>query len=380
MIDSTPAKSTWKSNKLFEGLDNNQLGLIESQLHEISFEEDEVMMEEGEEGSFVFLMTEGSAYVYNDRLRLSDIQPGELVGLMALIDKQPRSASVIAGKGGARGFAINAQNWDRLMQNGHEDIKSTILTNYLKYQQAAFRKTNQLGLREANARLSLERHRVMSAHFFAQMVLGLIIFIFLLGFLTDKAKEVESTFISFGLLFAYSVWSFLYIRHSHFPMEAFGITMKNFKPAIKLALGWTSGFVIVLFLLKWVMITFWPTLFGEGIIDFDLVEENGWLYAGIIITVYSLHAILQEFIARSCIQGGLMQFIVGKWSEWKSIVLATLMFSSFHIMLNLKYGFLTMIPGFIWGYLFYKQRNLLAVSISHIIIGIVALFVLNLLG
>jgi membrane protease YdiL (CAAX protease family) len=163
-------------------------------------------------------------------------------------------------------------------------------------------------------------------------------------------------------------------------MEAFGITMKNFRPAIKLVFGWTSTFVIVLFLLKWGMITFWPERFGDRLIDFYLIEESGWLFAAVIIIVYSLHAILQEFIARSCIQGGLMQFIVGKGSEWKSITLATLMFSSFHIMLNLKYGFLTMIPGFIWGYLFYKQRNLLAVSISHIVIGIVALFVLNLMG
>jgi membrane protease YdiL (CAAX protease family) len=56
------------------------------------------------------------------------------------------------------------------------------------------------------------------------------------------------------------------------------------------------------------------------------------------------------------------------------------MFGSFHIMLNLKYGLLTLIPGLLWGYLFYKERNLLAVSISHVIIGIVALFVLNLMG
>jgi hypothetical protein len=88
---------------------------------------------------------------------------------MSLIDKEPRSASVLAGKGGAKGFAINAKAWDQLMNNGHEGIKSTILTNYLRYQQAAFRKTNQLGLKEANARLSLEKHRVMSAHFFARI-------------------------------------------------------------------------------------------------------------------------------------------------------------------------------------------------------------------
>jgi membrane protease YdiL (CAAX protease family) len=191
--------------------------------------------------------------------------------------------------------------------------------------------------------------------------------------------QVESTFISFGLLFAYAVWSFFYIRHSHLPMEAFGVTSSNLRPAMRLSIQVTAVFVLFLFLLKWLMITFWPHKFGDQLIDFYLLKKDGWLYASVVLIVYSLHAILQEFIARSCIQGGLMEFIGGKWSEWKSIILATLMFSSFHIMIDIKYGMLTIVPGLLWGYLFYRQRNLLAVSFSHIVIGIVALFVLNLL-
>jgi membrane protease YdiL (CAAX protease family) len=194
------------------------------------------------------------------------------------------------------------------------------------------------------------------------------------------ARQVESTFISVGLLFAYAVWSYLYIRFSHFDLKTFGITMTNFKPALKLSLKMTLAFVVMLFVLKWILITYWPDDFGNNLIDFQLLDQNGIGYVVLVIGIYSFHAILQEFIARSCIQGGLMEFITGKWAEWKSIILATLMFSSFHIMIDIKYGFLTIAPGLLWGYLFYKNRNLLAVSISHIIIGIVALFVLNLMG
>jgi membrane protease YdiL (CAAX protease family) len=135
-----------------------------------------------------------------------------------------------------------------------------------------------------------------------------------------------------------------------------------------------------LFFLKWLLIGFWPEDYGNQIIDFYLLKNNNIGYSMLIILVYSMHAVLQEFIARSCIQGGLMEFVMGKWREWKSIVLASLMFSSFHIMIDVKYGFLTIIPGLMWGYLFYRNRNLLAVSLSHILIGITALFVLNILG
>ena len=86
---------------------------------------------------------------------------------------------------------------------------------------------------------------------------------------------------------------------------------------------------------------------------------------------------MQEFIARGCIQGGLHQFVSGKWAAITSIFLATMMFSVFHLMLDMKFALLTIIPSLLWGFLFYKERNLWAVAISHIIIGVVAFFVLG---
>jgi CRP-like cAMP-binding protein len=375
----TTFRRPWASNKLFEGLNSNQLDLLERYLYPVAYKPHESIMKEGEEGSFVFLAGEGSAYVQKGELKLSDIHPGDLVGLMALIDQQPRSASVIAGKDGVSGYAIDLKHWKQLMNEEHAEVKTAILTNYLKYQQTAFRNTNQLGLKEARARLELEKQRVMSAHFFAQMVVGLISFVFLLGFLTDLAKQIESTFISFVLLFGYAIWSFLFIRHSKIPLRAFGITMDNFQSAIRLIGGATVVFIISLFALKWLLTIMWPEVYGNRIIDFYLLEKQGLGYTLIVLVVYALHAFLQEFIARGCIQGGLMQFVVGKWAQWKAIVLSTLMFSTFHIMIDLRYGFITIIPGLFWGYLFYKQKNLLAIGISHIAIGILALFVLNLM-
>ena len=89
---------------------------------------------------------------------------------------------------------------------------------------------------------------------------------------------------------------------------------------------------------------------------------------------------MQEFIARGCIQGGLHQFITGKFSAITAIFVATMMFSVFHLMMDMRFALLTIIPGLFWGYLFYKQRNVLAVSISHIVIGLVAIFVLGIVG
>lgn len=367
----------WTSNMLFKRLDDKQLKVIEPYVYKLSYGSNDMVMNEGENGLFAFLIGEGSVSVYKNELKLTDIQSGNLVGLMALIDGNLRSANVIAGSDGARGYGISKDGWNQIINNGDSKIESILLSNYLKYQQDTVRNTNVLGLTEARGRIEEEKKRVMSAHFFTQMVLGMVIFTFVLGYLSDLADRTESTYVSFVLLAAYSIWSFYYVRHSGISFASFGLDLKNFKPAMILNLKATSIFILLLFIVKYILINFLPDQFGDQLIDFYTFKDGSIISVFFLIFLYSIHAIFQEFIARACIQGGLMQFISGKWADWKAIILATLMFSSFHIMIDVTYAFLTIIPGLFWGYLFAKEKNLLAVSISHILIGIVAIFILN---
>lgn len=364
---------------LFQGLSDDQLTTVDPHIYPMSFISNEVIMKEGEEGSFAFLVDEGVVSVRKDELQLSEIHPGNVVGLMSLIDENPRSATVFAGENGAKGYGINRDGWNKIIHIKNSSIPAVLLTNYLKYQQDAVRNTNVLGLTEARGRIEEEKKRVMSAHFFAQMVLGMVIFTFILGYLSDLADQTESTYVSFVLLGAYAIWSFYYVRHSGISIASFGLDMKNFKPALMLSLKATMVFIILLFLVKFVLISFLPDHFGNQLVEFYRSDDGRIISVILVIVMYSVHAIFQEFIARACIQGGLMQFITGKWADWKSNILATLMFSSFHIMIDLKYAYLTIIPGLFWGYLFAKKKNLLAVAVSHILIGIVAIFMLNLM-
>lgn len=370
----------WKENFLFEGLDKAQLARIEPLVYKVEFGESDQIMQEGEEGTFVFIISEGSAVVYKNELKLTELFPGDLVGLMALIDTKPRSASVMAGEQGVKGFSINREAFWQILKDRQDAIASMILMNYLKYQQDTVRNTNEFSLNEARMRLEVEKKRVLSGKFFAQMVLGQVVFTFCQGFLYEKAHNVESTYISFMVLAVYSIWSGFFVWQSGLARELFGLTMKNFVPALKLMIPATLGFAAMLIVLKWGMITFFPERFGRNLIDFyhqPSVESTSVL---VIVFLYIIHATFQEFIARACIQGGLQQFIDGKRSALYSIVLATLMFSSFHLMIDLNFALITIVPSMFWGYLFSRHKSLPAVAISHIIIGILALFVLNIAG
>jgi len=60
-----------------------------------------VLMREGEEGSSLFLIHEGSVKIVTadskgDELIINTCGPGEIIGEMALLDRAPRSATVVA--------------------------------------------------------------------------------------------------------------------------------------------------------------------------------------------------------------------------------------------------------------------------------------------
>ena len=48
-----------------------------------------------------------------------------------------------------------------------------------------------------------------------------------------------------------------------------------------------------------------------------------------------------------------------------------------HTYISLEFAIATFIPGISWGWLFQKQRSLVGVSVSHALIGLWIVFILN---
>ncbi len=362
----------WASNFLFEGVSAQDLLAIEPHVEPVAYSPDEVIMREGEPGDFMVMIDDGTVDVFKNEIKLSERGSEDLIGLMALVEGCSRSATVISGAKGTSGYKIDRDAWRQIMTTR---IRPALLHNYLIYQQNTIRRSDAKRLKEVREKLRVEQKRVLSARFFVQMVIGLILFTFALGSLNELAADQESTYISFGVLFVYAAWSFVFLRQSKLPKAVFGLTMENFKPALRLSLISSFVFLVGMGIFRFVQTSVAPEVYGAEF--FSFYENDSGMPTWGLIVLYSMHAIMQEFIARGCIQGGLHQFVSGKWASFTSIFLATMMFSVFHLMLDMKFALLTIIPSLLWGFIFYKQRNLLAVAISHIIIGVVAFFVLG---
>ncbi len=114
-----------------------------------------------------------------------------------------------------------------------------------------------------------------------------------------------------------------------------------------------------------------------------VIEAISWdKYGSVQFTIflfilYALLVPVQELVARAVIQSSLMKIFSGRWMLLKAILLSNLMFSAFHLYLEMTFAIMTFIPGIFWGYLFAKQKGLLGVSISHIIIGLFVLIFLS---
>ena len=81
---------------LFEGLSKKELSQIHSQAREGEFAPEDVIVSEGETGVGFHLIISGRAKVLTGKKVLANLGPGEFFGELSLIDRGPRTATVVA--------------------------------------------------------------------------------------------------------------------------------------------------------------------------------------------------------------------------------------------------------------------------------------------
>ncbi len=82
--------------KLFRGLPREEIAAIALLAVEERFADGEVLFREAEDGSTLYLLTEGELLVERKDQFVTTLHPGDVVGEMAVLDSQPRSADVSA--------------------------------------------------------------------------------------------------------------------------------------------------------------------------------------------------------------------------------------------------------------------------------------------
>jgi len=171
------------------------------------------------------------------------------------------------------------------------------------------------------------------------------------------------------------------IRLSRFPLAFYGLRLDNWRPALALALKTSLIFVGLMALTKSALIVFVPSLnhlavVAPATISLDGEAQVSWLVYAAIILLYTLFVPAQEFVARCGIQAPLYAFLDGSElgrRTW-AILVSNFAFAAAHAHTNPTFALATFIPGIFWGWLFARTHSLLAVSVSHVIIGGAGIF------
>ena len=143
-----------------------------------------------------------------------------------------------------------------------------------------------------------------------------------------------------------------------------GVTTNRPKETIRTALIVAVAAVALLFVIKLVARMIDPNCFEPDAPFFDISRF------GLRQIIYILTAGIQEFLARSVIQGNLKRITVSDHRALLAIVLSSLIFAALHI----HFGFLFMVGAAILagleGILYEKQQNIFGVWIVHWAFGV----------
>jgi len=169
------------------------------------------------------------------------------------------------------------------------------------------------------------------------------------------------------------------MKSTPYSWSDYGFTLKNWQSCLADTLLKTSIFILLMTGLKWSLIEL--ELLPKPLFSFPFFREYSFLFAVIIAAIYSCFCILQEIIFRSAVQHSLIHFLTGRYAKMRIIATTTLIAAATHLHLkSIIFPLIVIFPNIFWCMLYDKHRSLLSVSLSHILIGVWALFILGIPG
>ncbi|MBV8950124.1 MAG: cyclic nucleotide-binding domain-containing protein [Actinobacteria bacterium] len=81
---------------LFSALSRKELGLVARRSEDVTVAPGKVLVSEGAPGSEFFVIVDGTAKVTRQGRKVATLGPGAAFGELALLDRAPRNASVVA--------------------------------------------------------------------------------------------------------------------------------------------------------------------------------------------------------------------------------------------------------------------------------------------
>jgi len=354
-----------KANYLFKNLSNEQINQILSISKEIELLKGDYLMHEGDVGNEIYLILSGKVGVFKKEeqteksQKIATLEAGEVIGEMALIDKSPRSASIVAD-----------QNSKFLLISISGETPPQILQNISSRVAERLRNTNEFTVKALQEKLEVETIKAEMGNFLFRILVILSGWIFISSFVIKYAGIVKNTaYISMPAIFLIFLISIFQVKNSIFPPSYYGLNLRNWGKSALEGILYSVPILIAGTLLKIYLVKYVTAFQSKNVIDFDLSVPSAFTTVLLPPLIYVLFTPLQEFIARGILQTCIKFSLSSPQRVFWSIILSNLCFAALHAFLSPIFAAAALVGGLLWGWLYARQGSLVGCCVSHALIG-----------
>jgi membrane protease YdiL (CAAX protease family) len=225
----------------------------------------------------------------------------------------------------------------------------------------------------------ITKMRELMAHFLIYIIVSSCFYAVLVHFSRNLVYDLDTSILmSAGLLLVLLLTSVsVVLKRGSGCLEFYGLRRSEWPTAVRNAVAYSLPILALIVLAKWIAIRFLPNFDHLDLFNGRLTRCPWQSNHLVQLAIYVVLVPVQEFIARSVLQGSLQEFLTGRSRTLKAILISNLLFSTFHLFVSPYFAAASFLPGIFWGWLYSRQRSLIAVSVSHTLIGVWALYVVG---
>lgn len=375
-----------RASALFAECSDDDLERIAALLNERTTPAGAYLVREGEPATELFIVRTGAVEVTKraeegGEHRLATLGPGASFGELTFVDRGPRSASVRAIDETTVAVLPMAALDD--VTAADDGMRARMLRGLAGFLAHRLRGVSEVTATALQRELELADTRVAMATFLTYVILIMVGYGFAMRFVADLAKRAQdTTFVSVPIVLMFAVPLYAMMRRSGEPLATYGLTWRGGRAAARDALVWSvpllvGALVTKIALVHGVAAYADAPIFAFGGLRDPTVSRAAVGIACLTNVVYLALVPVQELIARGALQSPLARFLVGRHATTMAIIIANALFTASHLYLSTSFALLSMVPGFVWGWLYARHGTLVAPVVAHAVLGAWSFFVLG---
>ena len=219
--------------------------------------------------------------------------------------------------------------------------------------------------------------RATMGRFIIMLTIGMTIVSWLLGVAPQITKWAgSSTFVSVPLFVLGLVVLGIFMAKTRYPLSFYGLTLQGWRRSLTEGIVFTLPVMALVVGIKVLLIRFSASFADAPVFGYGTPEAPE--VTPLLLLGYVLFVPVQELLNRGAVQTGFEHFFVSKHRTWLAIFFSSLFFATAHLYISPTLAGASFVAGLLWGWLFARHRSLLGVTVSHIILGAWAFFVVDL--